>query len=218
MKSSMGGRPGLSLARTRGSVFHRLMELKIKEKWDWPTTYKMLARVTASIRDEFEPGEVSTDELKQVLLELAPVVMRLPKSSFLLHMEGIKKAEKKLRGEMNGHVLVGRTDANGEVPEETYYIDWKLGNAPQSASRQLAFYHLIEPVDAAYTFNPMSGIVKKARLGARRMQDLRGEVLRLIDGIESRDFSKNHKGCSYCYYQEVCKPGYRPSWSQAGRR
>lgn len=183
-----------------------MMEDKVREKWDWDQTYKSIPVQCISARKELGQDSIPTEEVKQIALEMAQIVKALPEVDFCKYIEGVTKAEIKLRGYLEGHVLVGRSDGRGVLDGESYYVDWKMNErASSGASRQLAFYSLIEPVDKAFVYYPMIDVFKPARVTGKRMDRLREEVLRLIKGIMAREFPRKYSFCPYCLFLEECR-------------
>lgn len=195
----------------RGAVFHDLMEHKVFNQWDWSETLKKIEEVWQGTLTRSVGAEVSPVLATQVLLEISSSVERMINSEHRRVFDSIVEAEKPIYSELKGNIIKGRVDAVGALENVgSFYLDWKLQDTVSStASKQLAFYCVVNPVDKAFVYYPMLDELKPVRLSEKRLVFLKEEVIQIINAIKRNHFPKTYSRCKFCFYYEVCRPRVR---------
>lgn len=115
----------------------------------------------------------------------------------------------------------GRVDLVGKLAVSSgrlvpYTVDYKCSKSPSpKVTTQCIFYHLCGAPKKAFVIYPVRNEVKKINVTPEKAESVRTEALRLIEGVESGDRSKNLKSCARCFFgkyevngeQRVCS-GY----------
>lgn len=205
-------RPKLNKAIIEGAVFHHVMENKTRQNKTWRDLIVLIEEAFKNIRAR-DDLQFSKQRETQVRKEMYRVFASTLRGDFREYLDCITLAEHTVRGIFKGVNLKGRIDALGIKDSRKFMADYKLNaTASSGGSRQLAFYHLIEPVDEAFVYYPKMTLAKKVTLSPKRMDKLGEKVLELVDRIEKGDRSKKMGSCMFCNYKEVCVGKIRRPW------
>lgn len=189
-----------------GTVFHKLMEEKIRKVWSWKDCRMELPGLTRLVADEEHRYTASTrrcslttKHIFELLDELNPLAKKL--------IGGAVKAEENVGAEIAPGVRIhGRVDLIGQLPLSSgklvnYTVDYKCGRSlnPKVAT-QCVFYHLCGAPNKAFVIYPVLNEVKPVDISPKRKEKIRVKAIQLVEGVESGNREQNLKACARCFY------------------
>lgn len=199
-----------SWARSAGYIYHEIMEMKFNGKWSWQETFGFALKRSSfgkvmkamATRDQGEYPAWAKEKIRE------RVLFGLEKTRTSQHkhyLEALTHVEVEATRELLGARFYVRVDGIGNYENLRFILDYKLSkSSSHKDDHQLLYYSFLIPSHYGLFYYVMDDCLIKVEFTKEARRKTLMAIMKIIGGLNKRDYTPNKGHCSRCYLKDVC--------------
>ena len=199
-----------SLTRSAGYIYHEIMEMKFRGKWNWQDTFAyalkrsnftQVVKAMATRDQGVYPSWAQEKIRERVMFGLE----KTRTSQYKHYLESLTNVETEATRDLLGAHFYIRVDGVGLFDNQRFILDYKLSkSSSHKDNNQLLYYSFLIPAQFGLFYYVMDDTMIKVDFTKEVRRRTLKAIMQIVDGINREKWLPNRKYCSKCYLRDVC--------------